>query len=233
MLVLLAVLVLPQTVFPQAPSEEALKVAYLYNFLKYVRWPNDQGISEFVIGLHGRDEGLATVLRHMLGEREVRDRRILVRDVDNLGDADGVHMLVLSPSLNSDIRRIAHDLHGRPILLVTDGCEQKQLTMINLERPQPGRITFEVNRPNLTYEGLEARSDLLLQGRGINLDVAMLYRQMEASLQESRDTIAGQEDRLVQQRAEAQRRTEELAAQRARLGNGPHEGARFLAGSES
>ena len=201
----------------QAASESALKVAYIYNFLKYVKWLDEGLVSEFVVGLHGRDEALYAELSRMLADRKVRSRGIRVLHVDDLEQARDVHLLVLAPSKNNDISRIANAVHGSNTLLLTDGCTQKQLIMINLYRLREGRIGFEVNRPNIVYEGLEVTPDLLLKGGGTELDVAMLYREMEAALHQSRQTVADQQIELERQLAEIDQREVQLREQNAQI----------------
>ncbi|MBT4096827.1 MAG: DUF4154 domain-containing protein [Gemmatimonadetes bacterium] len=201
----------------QAPSETALKVAYIYNFLKYVKWQDEEQISEFVIGVYGDDGQLQGELSRLLASRSVRDRSIRTIGVDDLELARDVHLLVLARSKNEDIGHVANELRRSNTLLVTDGCSAKQLIMINLVRLPEGRIGFEVNRPNVVYEGMEIVPDLLLQGGGTELDVAMLYHQMEASLHQSRATVATQQAQLEQQIAEIERREEQLVEQNARI----------------
>ena len=217
LLVLIFFLLLRSDLFAQVPSESAVKVAYIYNFLKYVKWKDEESISQFTVGLHGGDEPLYAELSRMLAGRTVRDRGIEPLRVDNLELARSVHLLVLSPAKNGEISRIANALRGSNTLLLTDGCEEKQLIMINLYRPQKGRIGFEVNRPNIVYEGMEVTPDLLLQGGGTELDVAMLYRQMEASLHQSRETVADQHGQLERQLAEIEEREEQLREQNAQI----------------
>ena len=201
----------------QAPSETALKVAYIYNFMKYVKWQDEERISEFVIGFYGGEHALHSELMRMLANRTVRKRSIKALRIDDLEQARDVHLLVLAPSKNDDIAHVANELRGSNTLLLTDGCSEKQLIMINLYRPQEGRIGFEVNRPNIVYEGLQVTPDLLLQGGGTELDVAMLYRQMEASLHQSRATVTTQQNQLKRQLAEIERREEQLVEQNARI----------------
>ncbi len=201
----------------QVPSESAVRVAYIYNFLKYVEWQDEEQISEFTIGLYGEDEALYAELSQMLAGRSIRGKNIQTRYVEDLEQARQVHLLVVAPSNNGHIGHIAHALLGSNTLLLTDGCSEKQLIMINLYRPEEGRIGFEVNRPNIVHEGMSVIPDLLLQGGGTELDVAMLYRQMEASLHQSLATVAKQQSQLEQQLAEMERRETQLQQQSAQI----------------
>ena len=119
-------------------------------------------------------------------------------------------------SENTDIRTIANEVRRTNTLLVTDNCDDKQAIMINLTSLSGDRIGFEVNKPNIVYEGLELSPDILLLG-GTELDVAEQYREMEDSLQKTRETVMAQQAELGRQRDEIETRGREIENQKLRL----------------
>ena len=200
----------------QSTSPVQVKAAYVYNFLRHIEWQDEDTVSRFVVGVYGEDEMLYQELSSALPELSVRERGIQIIQLSDIVQAESVHLLVVAESENADIRTIANTVRRTNTLLVTDNCDDTQTIMINLTSLGAERIGFEVNKPNIVYEGLKLSPDLLLSG-GTELDVAELYREMEASLQETRETVTAQEIELGQQRDEIELREREMESQKLRL----------------
>ena len=73
-------------------------------------------------------------------------------------------------------------------LLITDGCTDRQSIMVNFTYSAAGQIGFELNRPNIVYEGLKLSPDIVRMG-GTELDIAELYHEMESALQKTKETV--------------------------------------------
>ncbi len=200
----------------QSPSPVQVKGAYVLNFLKYVEWKDEGSVSRFVVGMYGEDEALYRELSTALPKMKAKQKGIQVVQVSDIEQAKSVHLLMVAGSENTDIRAIANGVRRTNTLLVTDNCGDKQSIMINLTAFGGDRIGFEVNKPNIVYEGLKLSPDILFLG-GTELDVAELYREMEASLQNTRETVGVQQAELERQRDEIEERGREIETQNARL----------------
>ena len=200
----------------QSMSPVQVKAAYVYNFLKHVKWQGEESVSRFVVGVYGKDEDLYRELSTTLPKMKAKRKGIRVVQVSGIEQAKSVHVLVVAGSENADIRTIANGARRTNTLLVTDNCNDKQSIMINLTSLGGNRMGFEVNKPNIVYEGLKLSPDILLLG-GTELDVAELYREMEGSLQDTRETVAAQQAELGRQRDEIEKREREIENQKLRL----------------
>ena len=199
---------------PMSPVQ--VKAVYVYNFLKHIEWQDEDTVSRFVVGLYGEDEELYLELSSMLPKMNAKGKEIEIVQLSDIEKAKSVHLLMVAESENADIRTIANDVRRTNTLLVTDNCDDKQAIMINLTSLSGDRIGFEVNRPNIVYEGIELSPDILLLG-GTELDVAELYREMEDSLQKTRETVMAQQTELGRQRDEIETRGREIENQKLRL----------------
>ena len=97
-----------------------LKVAYLYNFTRFVDWPRPPADGAFVIAVIG-DDRLAQDLR--LLERE--DRRVAgvpirIRRIATAAQIGDAHILFIGTAAATKLPAILEAVAGRPVLLVGD-----------------------------------------------------------------------------------------------------------------
>ena len=84
---------------------------------------------------------------------------------------------------------------------MTDNSTDKHSVMINLiNNTEKSAISFEVNKSNIVFEGLDISAELLLLG-GTELDVATLYRETELALQVIRTREVTLHQKLNQQQS--------------------------------
>lgn len=125
------------------PSEYQLKAAYLYNFAKFIRWP-DSAFSDqntpLVIGVLGENpfEGKLAPLTL----RSVRNRPIKIRYFKTLKDVQTCHLLYISSSGATETKSVINGLGTRPIITVGDS---KKFAV------HGGGIQFVTNRGRLRF----------------------------------------------------------------------------------
>ncbi|WP_284244302.1 YfiR/HmsC family protein [Thalassotalea insulae] len=171
--------------FAQQLSSEQIKAAYLYNFLKHVKWPQEQSKQQFVLAIYQDDDFYRTI-NQALSRRLVKGKPISVKLVNNINQAKKADLVFVSVKPNIDISLIATDLRRTDTLLVTDNSVDKHNIMINLLfNSETSGISFEVNKSNIVFERLEMSAELLLLG-GTEIDVAELYRETELAMQKMR-----------------------------------------------
>ncbi|MEE9397771.1 MAG: YfiR/HmsC family protein, partial [Methylococcales bacterium] len=184
-----------------AYSPTQLKVAYLFNFAKFVTWKNDAAISELTIGLYGKNDKLYRELRANIHGKLVRGKTITVNNFTNLNLARKAHILVVAKSKNAEIGQITSALLRSNTLVVTDNSDDLENVMLNFRTSTDNTITFELNRPNTVFEGLKASKDLLLVG-GTELDVAILFKELESKTRESKTKVQLQQKEISNQALE-------------------------------
>ena len=152
-------------------GEYQVKVAYIYNFAKFVRWPERafKTIEDpFVIGILGSNPFDREL--EPLTMRKVRNRRIEVRHFKNLADLDECHLLYISPSEASRLETTLASLRDRPLLTIGEdkkfaiqgGIIQfvtvrgRLRFIINLEAASASHLQIEAQLLSLASEVLEA-----------------------------------------------------------------------------
>lgn len=148
-----------------------LKRAYLYNFARYVEWPQNAGPGDdktFVIAVLGPNP-FGNALDSLAGEM-VQDRKIVVRLFASAKDYQPCHILFLSAeadekaeekTVNDRLKAALTKTKGSPVLVVSDteGLAQKG-TIINFSIVG-NSLKLEINPAAATRAGLKINPRLL------------------------------------------------------------------------
>jgi hypothetical protein len=157
-------LVAPGTARGETPEfrEYAVKVAFLYNFAKFVDWPPESFKNEaspFILGIVGADPFGAAL--ETLKDKTVKGRRLIIRKLPRLENFDEVHLLFISGSEKSNVRNLLSSLKNHNILTVSDmerfAFQGGMLGLVNVDE----KINFEVNIDTVSHSKLKVSSQLL------------------------------------------------------------------------
>ena len=157
----LAVVLTPATAAAQA-DEYAVKAALLYNFSKFLEWPEEAfGDSpEFRICIHGKDP-FGPEIDRISGKR-TRGRPIVVsRHEGKLPFAKPCHIVFFGERRAKAVAAALRDVRDEPTLTVGNGSSfVDRGGMIGLVR-EGSRIRFEINRSEARRAGLSVSARLL------------------------------------------------------------------------
>jgi signal transduction histidine kinase/CheY-like chemotaxis protein len=201
---------------PEVVTIDDGKVTLLKSILLNTTWPQEDQIDHFVLGLYGKDKALLRILQREMPGYKVRGKSVRVSTYESLSAARQAHILVLSSSENSNLARIDKALAKSQTLIVTDDASDKRNIMVNFTHPSKSRLSFEINRSNIVYAGLNLSKDMLLFG-GSKLDLAAIYEETEAELVRAKAVASEQQKLLEDQRNTIERQRREVAANRREL----------------
>lgn len=118
---LLLVLLLPGLASAQAPEYD-LKAAFLFNFAKFVEWPESAFAGErapLTLCVYGEDPFGPALDGVVQGER-VGERSLLVQRPDSLDDLGDCHVLFVGRSEKDRLGEVMAQVRGKPVLTVAD-----------------------------------------------------------------------------------------------------------------
>ena len=75
---------------------------YVYNFMKYVEWPEEESKGDFVIALVG-DSKIKDELLVLSNHKKVKGRKIVFKQFTKLEDITYCHLLYVSSSKSSSM----------------------------------------------------------------------------------------------------------------------------------
>jgi hypothetical protein len=149
----------------QPPSKVAssdVEAAYLYNFGKFVRFPNipEQASAPFVICILGED-AFGRTLDSLIANESIAGRRIVARRLTSPTAAGGCQIVFLAQSEEPRLAKDLAVLEKSPILTVSNlhgFLEQGGMIQFLV---QNDRVRFEVNLSAAEQSGLILSSELL------------------------------------------------------------------------
>jgi len=147
-------------------SEYQVKAAFLYNFAKFIEWPQNADtadMQEFVIGIIGQDPFGSDI--SVIEGKSVNGQTLRVIQADSLNELKNIRVLFISSSAENRLGEILGKLRGQPVLTVgdTNGYANAGV-MINLFK-QESKIRFEINPAAAEEAGLRISSHLLRLAR--------------------------------------------------------------------
>jgi len=149
--ILITVIVL-FSVFKMNSQASNIKGAIIYKLSSLVEWSSPK--SSLTIGVYGKTDvfaALKTISEFASGGKEVKV--IKVKSNAEIGKCD---IVFFAPKSSQDVVNAV----GNNILVVTDGeSSTKKSWCINLVS-KTGRLTYEVNRSNLTKKSLKGNATL-------------------------------------------------------------------------
>lgn len=142
------------------PREYEIKAAFLYHFMRFVEWPDEDELHELTLCVVGSDPFGAAL--DSLDGQAVRGKTIAVRRIDAAGTTPTCHLVFVpgdQPSA-ADRDELAR-LRSLGVLTVGEGRQFTQAGgMIRLYKTR-NRIRFEVNLDVARQSGLKISSRML------------------------------------------------------------------------
>ncbi len=146
----------------QAPSEYQIKAIYLYNFTRFVEWPQEaaQKNEPFAICVIGKDP-FGAILDNTVAEDVHTGRNLVARRISKPQEGLGCRILFVSASEEARLKEILAALEKSSVLTVSDISRFSQRGGMIQFVLEEGKVRFEVNLKTTSDAGLTLSSELL------------------------------------------------------------------------
>ncbi|NRB43071.1 MAG: DUF4154 domain-containing protein, partial [Pseudomonadales bacterium] len=195
-------LALPAMSWAKTPASQLsagqAKALLLYNFIKHTQWPDQDSKKVISVAFLKGDEEFFKAFAPIANEARIKRKPVSLHKLENYKAAKNHDVLVMPQQYNSHIDEISSYLSHTETLLISDQAQNRSAVMINFIKPREQKLSFEVNRSNIIFEGMNISKDILLYG-GSEIEVATLYKEMEKSLIQSKARLIRQEVKLLAQ----------------------------------
>lgn len=141
----------------QTSSYGELQAAYLYNFAKYISWP--EASQQFVIGVF-HEAGIMDELVTVLNGKKVRGKPIVLKLITKEEELPECHIVYLSASNSESISILISVLDGKNTLIVTEEDLIRKGSTISFV-VEDDRLKFKLKKKALSQAGLVASEGLL------------------------------------------------------------------------
>ncbi|HEX2395292.1 MAG TPA: YfiR family protein [Bacteroidales bacterium] len=142
-------------------QDEKLKAIFVYNFTRYLAWPEKQG--DFVIAVLGKTP-IYSELSDIASKKQVGTTNIEVRSVGSAQDITDCHILYVTSAKTDMIADIQPAARNKKFLIISENegaCSKGSgINFIN----KAGKLSFEISKNNISACGLTLSSALLQLG---------------------------------------------------------------------
>lgn len=139
-------------------NEYDIKAMFLYNFLKYVEWPDAPQDNVYRVGVIG-NSGITQSLERLAASKRGDARKIeIVRMLP--GTAQACHILFVPNSSSIDLQELSRRFQGQGVLVVTEYHRAPEkgagINLVNID----SKVRFEIYIAAIKQSGLKVSSQL-------------------------------------------------------------------------
>jgi hypothetical protein len=154
----MTILLIEGTQAQERPVHE-IHAAMVYNFIKYVQWPDEAEAGDFVVGVIG-DDNVFNTLKQWYDGKPKGSKKYVVKKLASSADANGCHVVYLGKSKNREFENIKASTTGKSVLTVTDGNGLGQKGSCINFKVVDGKLKFELNQGTVSSSNLKISSQL-------------------------------------------------------------------------
>jgi hypothetical protein len=141
---------------------------FVYNFMKYVEWPEAQSKGDFVVCIFG-ESPVHKELTGLASTKKLKGRNIVIKMITKPEEAIGCQLLYVSSSKSGNIKTLKEQMMGKPVLIVgeREGLAKKgaELSFVTLD---DDALKFDINKKEIELHQLKISSQLISLGILVN-----------------------------------------------------------------
>jgi len=147
-----------------AQSQEKVYSTVILNFSKGIEWPKELSRENFTIGVF-EYEPLAIELLTMGSSMKVSNKKIEIRNIRDIAEIDGCHILFLPAYKAKSMTAILNKLGKSPTLIITNKVDMaRKGSGVNFVL-QNGKLKYEINCKSIEERGMKISANI--KGMGI------------------------------------------------------------------
>lgn len=149
--------------FTAAPAQERpnheIHAAMLYNFIKYVQWPNEAEPGDFIVGVIG-DDNVFTTLKQWYDNKPKGAKKYVIKKLASAAEAGDCAVVYVGKSKNKEFDLIKGSIATKSVLTITDGNGMGQKGSCINFKVVDGKLKFELNQAVVGAASLKVSSQL-------------------------------------------------------------------------
>jgi YfiR/HmsC-like len=135
-----------------------IHAAMIYNFMKYIQWPDDGG-SEFVVGVLGEDNVYNTMKNFYEGKPKGA-KKYSIRKLSDISEVGTCQVVYIGKNRSKDFDNVKNAIGSKPILTITDSINLgKKGSCINF-KVVDDKLKFEINQASMNSATLKVAGQL-------------------------------------------------------------------------
>lgn len=146
-------------VWAQERATHEIHAAMLYNFIKYVQWPNEAEGGEFVVGVLGEDDVFNT-LKTWYDGKPKGTKKYVIKKLGSAAEAATCQVVYLGKTKSKEFENIKNSVTGKSVLTITDGNGLGQKGSCINFKVIDGKLKFELNQTTVNSSNLKVSGQL-------------------------------------------------------------------------
>lgn len=135
-----------------------IHAAMIYNFLKYIQWPEDNG-GDFIVGVLGEDNVFNTLKNYYDGKPK-GTKKYSIRKLADASEAVSCQVVYIGKNKSKEFENVKNAIVGKSILTITDSFNLgKKGSCINFKVIED-KLKFEINQASMTGASLKVAGQL-------------------------------------------------------------------------
>lgn len=137
---------------------------YVYNFMKYIEWPENQDHGDFIIAVFGKS-AIEKELQNLAAKKKIRGRNIVVKSISNLEQLDHCQLLYITREKSNQTMDAADRLSGKGILIVgeREGLAYRGAAL-SFAVTESDELSFDINKRVIEQQRLKISGTLIQLG---------------------------------------------------------------------
>jgi hypothetical protein len=157
--ILVAALLISGSAFSQDRPMHEVHSMMVYNFTKYVQWPDHSATGEFIIGVVGNTD-IFNTLNGWYGGKPRGSKTYIIKKFNSAAEVTDCHVLYIDKSKSGEFDNVNDKLKGKGTLIITDksGLGEKG-SSINFKLVD-NKLKFELNQKAIEASNLKVSGAL-------------------------------------------------------------------------
>jgi hypothetical protein len=157
--ILIVALLISGNAFAQERAVHEVYSMMVFNFTRYVQWPDNDVSGQFVIGVIGNND-IYNTLNTWYGGKPRGSKTYLIKKFNSASEISNCHVLFIDKSKSGEFETANNKVKGKGTLVVTDknGLGEKG-SAINFKTVD-NKLKFELNQKAIEASNLKVSSSL-------------------------------------------------------------------------
>jgi hypothetical protein len=131
----------------------------MFNFIKYIQWPNEAEAGDFIVGVMG-DDDVYNTLKGWYDGKPKGAKKYVVKKLTTAAEAAECSVVYLGNRKNKEFENIKTASVGKSILTITDSSNLGQKGSCINFKVIDGKLKFELNQAAVSGSNLKVSSAL-------------------------------------------------------------------------
>ena len=133
---------------------------FIYNFTKYIKWPDAYNPGGFVIAVVGDDAVYNNLMAVASSKKEVNGMNLVVKKFSSVDDITDCQVLFVAANFCDQLGQVNSKIQGKPVLVITDKPGMAQSGSVINFVEKDGKMKFELNQSRADSRGLKVSGSL-------------------------------------------------------------------------